>query len=123
VSPRRTCIRSGPGCSDNGVAVPGRSRCRAHGGGAWARRNPEREAEYASPEYRRNRPIAIRREPVCHWCREQPSTTADHVISLAKGGSHSLENLVGSCADCNMKRGAAEGRATEKRALERGKHA
>jgi 5-methylcytosine-specific restriction endonuclease McrA len=115
---RRACIRHGPDCSDDGIAVPDRSRCRAHGGGAWARRPPTRQAEYGSPEYQRNRRLAIEREPLCHWrlpgCTTG-STTADHVVSLSKGGDHTLSNLVGSCRSCNEKRGAAEGRATQKR--------
>jgi 5-methylcytosine-specific restriction endonuclease McrA len=111
---RRVCVRRGPGCSDNGYAVPGRSRCRAHGGGAWARQPPSRQLAYASPLYVRNRRLAIEREPECHWrlpgCTGK-STTADHLRSVAQGGDHSLANLVGSCRPCNQRRGAAEGRA------------
>ena len=114
---KRACIRFGPGCSDGGVAVAGCSRCRAHGGGAWARQPPARQAEYRSGEYQRNRRLVIAREPTCHWrlpgCT-QISTTADHLKAVAEGGGHELENLVGSCRPCNEKRGAAEGRATQK---------
>jgi 5-methylcytosine-specific restriction endonuclease McrA len=70
---------------------------------------------YADPVYRRNRLLAIKREPTCHWCHVRPSTTADHLLSIAKGGGHELSNLVGACARCNELRGGAEGRATEKR--------
>jgi 5-methylcytosine-specific restriction endonuclease McrA len=31
--PTRACLFRGPDCSDGGHAVPGGSRCRAHGGG------------------------------------------------------------------------------------------
>jgi 5-methylcytosine-specific restriction endonuclease McrA len=117
---RRRCITPGGGrtCSDNGYAVPGRSRCRAHGGGAWGRQPPGRQAAYSSSTYRRNRELAIEREPTCHWrfpgCTGK-STTADHLVPVAEGGGHELENLVGSCSKCNEKRGAALGRATQRR--------
>jgi 5-methylcytosine-specific restriction endonuclease McrA len=103
--------------------VPGRSRCRAHGGGAWARQPPARQVEYSSGEYQQNRRLVIAREPTCHWrlpgCT-QISTTADHVLGLSKGGDHALPNLVGSCRSCNEKRGGAEGRARRKAQGRRG---
>lgn len=43
------------------------------------------------------------------------SSTADHLLSVARGGGHELENLVGACSSCNQRRGGAEGRATMKR--------
>jgi 5-methylcytosine-specific restriction endonuclease McrA len=111
---QRICIT--PRCRN--FCVPGRSRCRECGGGAWARVPKARTLAYADPTYRRNRVIAIQREPECHWrlpgCTLK-STTADHLLSVAKGGSHELENLVGACASCNQWRGGAEGRETQKR--------
>jgi hypothetical protein len=47
--PPRLCIKFGirnDPCSDGGHAVPGKSRCRAHGGGAWARVNPALPERY-----------------------------------------------------------------------------
>ena len=105
----RTCITCGR------PAVRGRSRCKDHGGKAWARQPASRRTQYNDLEYQRNRKIVLEQEPICHWCRLRPSTTADHVRSVAKGGGHELENLVGACARCNERRGAAEGRATTKR--------
>lgn len=43
----------------------------------------------------------------CYYCTEDipPSKrTADHVISLASGGSHSADNLVMACKSCNSKK-------------------
>jgi 5-methylcytosine-specific restriction endonuclease McrA len=103
-----------------------RRRCSGHGRvdcprcvrKAWARVPPARAGAYSSGVYRRNRLIAIAREPECHWrlpgCTLK-STTADHLRSVAKGGGNELENLVGSCSSCNQRRGGAEGRATQKR--------
>jgi 5-methylcytosine-specific restriction endonuclease McrA len=65
--------------------------------------------------YKRNRLLTIAREPICHWCHVRPSTTADHLLSVARGGGHSLENLVGACAKCNERRGGAEGRRARRK--------
>ena len=43
----------------------------------------------------------------CFWCQREVSAQEchqDHVMPLAKGGAHSLENLVISCADCNTRK-------------------
>ena len=45
----------------------------------------------------------------CYWCQSKGSTKkyhADHIIPLAKGGLHSLDNLCISCASCNMQKSA-----------------
>jgi 5-methylcytosine-specific restriction endonuclease McrA len=109
---------TGPCSNPERRAEPGRSRCRNHGGKAWARQPPARQAAYTSSEYQRNRKLVIEREPICHWrfpgCTFK-STTADHLLSLSKGGGNDLANLVGACNRCNERRGGAEGRAIQKR--------
>jgi hypothetical protein len=51
----RSCICIGwGGCSDNGIAVSGRSRCKAHGGRAWAGKSASRQAKYNDPTYKAN---------------------------------------------------------------------
>jgi hypothetical protein len=71
----RACIR----CGED--AVPGRSRCQKHDGGAWARQLAGRQQQYREPIYLKNRRLVIRREPTCHWqlprCTHI-STQADH---------------------------------------------
>ena len=108
----RACIGGSGPCADGGIAVPGRSRCRNHGGKAWAGQPASRQLSYRSPEYRRNRKLVLEREPVCHWrlkgCTRK-STQADHVVPVAQGGDDSLENLVGACGRCNAFRGASLG--------------
>lgn len=59
--------------------------------------------------WKRLRAQVVRDEPVCHWCRKAPSTEADHLIELHRGGDNSRDNLVGSCKPCNAKRGARYG--------------
>jgi 5-methylcytosine-specific restriction endonuclease McrA len=107
----RPCLVGGPGCSDNGLAVPGSSRCRAHGGRVWQVRDRSRQAAYGG-DWERLRKIVLEREPFCRWrlpgCTVT-STEADHLVGVARGGTNALENLVGSCRNCNLKRGASEG--------------
>ena len=109
----RACITCGK------PSPPGRSRCKDHGGKVWAGQPASRLAQYRSPEYLRNRKIALEREPRCHWGmrgRTGKSTTADHLVAVAEGGSNELSNLVGACARCNAARGSAlGGRVTKAR--------
>jgi 5-methylcytosine-specific restriction endonuclease McrA len=44
---------------------------------------------------------------VCYYCRSVIKTSElhwEHIVPLAKGGSHSVENLCVSCASCNFKK-------------------
>lgn len=46
----------------------------------------------------------------CYWCRRTYQTSechSDHIIALALGGSHSVENLCISCGTCNARKSAA----------------
>jgi 5-methylcytosine-specific restriction endonuclease McrA len=54
---------------------------------------------------------------VCHYCgdpmmrmpNERKSFTLDHVVPRSRGGSNLLNNLVGSCAECNQDKGSLTG--------------
>jgi 5-methylcytosine-specific restriction endonuclease McrA len=105
-------------CITCGVLIPlGTSRCKAHGGQAWSGKPAGRQSAYRDPVYKANRKTVIEREPRCHWglrgCTGK-STTADHLIAVAQGGSNELSNLVGACARCNAARGASLGGQTTK---------
>ena len=50
-----------------------------------------------------------RQKGLCFWCKDDlpfKSTTADHFISLAKGGAHKRSNIVASCDGCNKSKGS-----------------
>lgn len=47
------------------------------------------------------RSAVLAEDILCAWCRRSPSTTIDHVLPLARGGSRSVLNLVGACGPCN----------------------
>ncbi len=116
--PRGCILRHRGGCSDNGIAIPGSSRCRAHSGSNWHKKAPGRGVAYFDATYKANRLKVLELEPTCHWrfpgCTVR-STTADHVAALAEGGSNELSNLVGACEPCNRRRGASLGGQVTKR--------
>lgn len=60
------------------------------------------------PEVRTEPDEVLQGDPLCHWCKVRPATTADHLIG-APNGTHDLSNLVPVCADCNRLRGASRG--------------
>jgi hypothetical protein len=67
----------------------------------------EQQKVYATKRWKELRKQVIADEPVCHWCRRRPSTQADHIVELARGGDpYERTNLVGSCQPCNSRRGA-----------------
>jgi 5-methylcytosine-specific restriction endonuclease McrA len=118
---RRVCVHRSRSCSGGGYALPGTSRCRAHTTNGWGSKKNKaaRDANYVDPVYRRNRAIALEREPVCHWkipgvCTGR-STTADHLLAVSLGGDNSLGNLVGACRRCNEARGRDLGNAMKRR--------
>lgn len=42
----------------------------------------------------------------CLYCGSTKNISADHVIPVAKGGTHSIGNLVPACQSCNSSKGA-----------------
>ena len=38
----------------------------------------------------------------CYLCGDAPSVHVDHIVPLVKGGRHSVGNLAGACAPCNL---------------------
>ena len=50
---------------------------------------------------------SIKASHSCHWCGmglHLSFTHTDHVIPLCEGGQNTVENVVMSCANCNLKR-------------------
>jgi len=41
----------------------------------------------------------------CQYCGSDHRLTVDHVIPRSKGGDHTWENVVTSCAPCNLRKG------------------
>jgi 5-methylcytosine-specific restriction endonuclease McrA len=65
-----------------------------------------KENKYNDPLYRKNRKIVLETSNyVCTYCGNPNANTADHVLSLEKGGTHDLWNLVSACTSCNSTKG------------------
>ncbi len=62
--------------------------------------------------YRRARAALLAGNPLCHWCRAQPATTADHDPPMAVTG-HPHLRLVPACEKCNYGRRPNRARTAE----------
>ncbi|HUG08483.1 MAG TPA: HNH endonuclease signature motif containing protein [Acidimicrobiia bacterium] len=119
--PKRACLLRGPKCDNGGFAVPGGSRCPAHGGyksnwGKYKAKHPDRAANYQSEGWRRLRDRVLREEPNCRRCGA-PSSDVDHIVPLADGGGFfDRENLQALCHPCHkVKTGVDNRRRRTKR--------
>jgi len=74
---------------------------------AIAARDPkraERNKQYDSEWHRLSR-LARSIQPWCSRCGSKNDLTADHILSLANGGSNILENIMVLCRRCNSSKG------------------
>jgi len=53
------------------------------------------------------RAVFARDDWTCQYCGARSNLTVDHVIPRSKGGGSSWENIVASCAPCNLRKGNA----------------
>jgi hypothetical protein len=60
--------------------------------------------EYKTTAYQKARRELLEGSPVCHWCKRNPATEADHLLEVDSGGTHN-DGMVPSCKPCNSKRG------------------
>ncbi|MFD4626481.1 HNH endonuclease [Streptomyces sp. NPDC058475] len=113
--PKRPCLRCG-----RLTANP--SRCDVHQAEFLAQRQRARDAERGSAsqrgydsKYRRIRAQVLRAHrarngDLCEGWGVAPhgsaDLTVDHIIPLAKGGTHHRENLRVLCRSCNSRRGS-----------------
>lgn len=61
----------------------------------------EQEAK-ATPKQIREAMVKANRK--CHYCGKKSKLTIDHVIPIAGGGSHTLDNIVFACHTCNSEK-------------------
>ncbi|MHB8188944.1 MAG: HNH endonuclease [Ferrimicrobium sp.] len=55
--------------------------------------------------WQRIRKNQLDRLPVCERCGSESDLTVDHIIPLARGGSHDIDNLQTLCRSCNSSKG------------------
>ena len=60
----------------------------------------ERNKQYNSEWHRLSR-LARQIQPWCSRCGSKKDLTADHILSLANGGTNILENIMVLCRRCN----------------------
>lgn len=92
--------------------------CSAKRGAQWAKDNPQKCVE--SVRRRRIRKAGIigvahtlaqwefikeKQGYLCYYCGKRKKLTRDHIIPVMKGGSDSMENIIGACRGCNSKKG------------------
>lgn len=66
--------------------------------------------QYCDGKWRETRQRVLIRDPICKQCNRNPSTRADHIVPVSRGGSDSMENLQGMCEPChNAKIGTERG--------------
>ena len=65
----------------------------------WQDREDARKLPRNWPRLRR---AAIRKHPMCHVCRKEPSTEADHIIPRNQGGTDHPDNIGGICHPCHV---------------------
>lgn len=87
---------------------------------AWRAKNPEKRREYGSRRRAALRAAEGRitaqeieamiaaQKGLCIYCKADGRLTLDHIIPLARGGSHTRENAQMICARCNSRKGAKD---------------
>ncbi len=61
------------------------------------------EGTFTLPEWRL---LKARYQGRCAYCGSKPDVlTADHVVPLAHGGRHAIDNIVPACMSCNARKG------------------
>jgi 5-methylcytosine-specific restriction endonuclease McrA len=85
----------------------------------WAKRNPQMAAAHQLRRDARERAASVtlvtgrdlawlvrRHGGMCAYCGIRPYEHFDHVVPLARGGRHSVGNLLPACAPCNLAKGS-----------------
>lgn len=90
---------------------------------AWFKAHPERRQEYDHKKRARKLAVTVNPKSIrlfisgtkakkfakCYYCQRTVSTKNihfDHILALARGGAHSVENLCVACSKCNQSKHA-----------------
>ena len=103
---RRQCIY----CSED--AVPTRSRCKKHGGSAWARTNPASKGRYGAA-WQARRARVLKESPYCAMCGER-ATDVHHIIAISDGGTDDRSNLRPLCREHHKEHTSEQNRRRRK---------
>ena len=88
------------------VVMPSRPRTLALSArpASYPRESPSRRGYGRA--WQRTRLVKLALDPFCADCGE-PATEVDHVIALARGGSHDPANLMSLCKSCHARKTCA----------------
>lgn len=103
---------------ERGRSCPHLQPCPVHVRKPWAHAEPSRHARGYTAAWDRRCAQVLREEPICRDCRQEPSTTVDHRIPKAEGGTDDRANLAGLCKGCQGKKAGREGGRASARARE-----
>ena len=96
-----------PGCND----LTGGRYCVEHQHDYDRHRGTVKQRGYSGREHREFRRVVLNRDPWCVACRIAPSTDADHIVPLARGGTANPHtNGQGLCKPCHSLKTANEQR-------------
>lgn len=80
---------------------PNAQPCPVHARRPWQHAQPSAAARGYGWHWTRIREQVLAEEPRCRLCGQR-STTVDHIVSRAQGGSDARGNLRGLCAACHQ---------------------
>lgn len=101
ISPKRPCKHQG--CP--GRAMPGSSYCQQHRPARQPDTRPSAAARGYDQHWRRIRAAFLRRHPICSACGAS-ATEVDHIVPIARGGTHAWSNLQPFCKSCHSRKTA-----------------
>lgn len=70
------------------------------------RRDRRREGDVTTEQM-----MELQKTKVCYWCNskiKENDLQIDHYVPIAKGGKHTISNLVASCSKCNLDKRAKD---------------
>jgi len=63
---------------------------------------------YKTAEWKELRKQCIARDKACVQCGATVNLRCDHIVNVANGGQHNLENLQALCINCHERKSIAE---------------
>ena len=108
--PRRAMsVCSKPGCHE----LTRGGRCVKHIRPPWPHAEPSRHARGYDSAHVRLKKQVLQEEPQCRYCGD-PSTTMDHILPKAQGGTSERHNVCGCCEKCQRSKAGREGNAAKR---------
>ena len=105
-APRRPCQHAGCKALTEGRYCE--QHAAQHKPKAWATTEGSASSRGYGAAWRRLRTMILNRDPICVLCDREPASEVDHIVSKAKGGQDTEENLQGLCRSCHASKTGRE---------------